>query len=421
MKNKKNLFVPFLDKKFEKYCIENFDFDGDGKISAEEALKVTKIDCSFNEIESLDGLEYFSNLTYLNCSGNEIKGLCIKNEKLEFLDCSLCDIDYLCVRHCPNLKFLNLEQNPYDEWLDLHCNTQLEELYLSDCGPIEVLVYQHFNINSLNDFEIDDGTGFTRWIKGKTDYDNCPFCMDESKVDIEFLPLNNNPGGSTSPDAIRFVDKQFELYILKHFDEKEIGYITNEQAKFITRIECPLHGIMSFDDLQYFPNLKYLNCSWNFASCIDLSPLHHLEVFISNFVRLTDIKIGTLPDLKCFENAFNSGFYATLDFRNCPKLERLAIQNTNCENIKLNQSVVPLSVLCNNDRIFRQIKSQIGQVVRDKNYYPDYTPMLYNKQINLEMDMSGMGEDNDCLLAYCCNFNSNYSNDFWARNGFCYS
>ena len=180
MVKKEKKFVAFIDKRFEQYCVENFDLDGDGKISEEEALKVLRIDCSCNEIESLDGLEYFRNLTYLDCSANNIKGLCIKNEKLEFLDCSSCDIDYLCVRLCPNLRFLNMSQNPYYcEWLDLHYNTQLEELHIYECISVLVLVDANFCLHSLEDYMIDDDVEFLVWTEEHRDLDVCPFCMDE--------------------------------------------------------------------------------------------------------------------------------------------------------------------------------------------------------------------------------------------------
>ena len=60
----------FADENFKAYCVENFDANGDGKITLEEAQAVTAIDCSGKNITSLVGIEYFSNLKTLNCSNN---------------------------------------------------------------------------------------------------------------------------------------------------------------------------------------------------------------------------------------------------------------------------------------------------------------------------------------------------------------
>ena len=60
----------FADPNFKAYCVENFDADGDGELTPQEALAVTAIDCSGKNIGSLVGIEYFSNLETLDCSGN---------------------------------------------------------------------------------------------------------------------------------------------------------------------------------------------------------------------------------------------------------------------------------------------------------------------------------------------------------------
>ena len=60
----------FADENFKAYCVENFDANGDGRITLEEAQAVTAIDCSGKNIASLAGIEYFSNLKALNCSDN---------------------------------------------------------------------------------------------------------------------------------------------------------------------------------------------------------------------------------------------------------------------------------------------------------------------------------------------------------------
>ena len=90
------LFVQFEDENFKAYCVENFDSDGDGKVSYAEAKVVTNIDVCNKGISSLKGIESFTNLTYLSCfsnpfnsSSNQLTSLDVsQNTALDLLYCN---------------------------------------------------------------------------------------------------------------------------------------------------------------------------------------------------------------------------------------------------------------------------------------------------------------------------------------------
>lgn len=104
--------VYFADEKFKSYCVENFDTDGDGRISKEEAAAITEIDCQEREITSLEGIKYMTALTTLNCRYNSIEGI---------LDLS----------GLKNLKTVNADHNFYSR-LDLSGCSALETLVAND-------------------------------------------------------------------------------------------------------------------------------------------------------------------------------------------------------------------------------------------------------------------------------------------------
>ena len=80
--------IEIPDANFNAYLLENFDADKDGAISLAEAKKIITIDCSGREIKSLDGIEKFENLEFLNCSNNQLFELELRyNKKLERLIC----------------------------------------------------------------------------------------------------------------------------------------------------------------------------------------------------------------------------------------------------------------------------------------------------------------------------------------------
>ena len=82
--------IVFSDAGFKNYCVTNFDTDGDGEISPYEAWFVTSIECSDSGLTSLEGIQFFSNLEYLDVSGNTLLSRLdvSKNTALASLDVS---------------------------------------------------------------------------------------------------------------------------------------------------------------------------------------------------------------------------------------------------------------------------------------------------------------------------------------------
>ena len=131
-----SLFVQFEDENFKAYCVENFDSDGDGKVSYAEAKVVTHIDVCNKGISSLKGIESFTNLTYLDCSSNPFSGSAnqltsldvSQNTALTVLKCYSNRLTSLDVRGCTALKQLWCSSNQLTS-LDVSHNTALELLY----------------------------------------------------------------------------------------------------------------------------------------------------------------------------------------------------------------------------------------------------------------------------------------------------
>lgn len=81
--------VNFPDANFKAYMVANFDLNKDGEISKDEASLITQIDCRKNNIQSLEGIEYCTTLTRLNCCWNQLTALDVsKNTALTRLECS---------------------------------------------------------------------------------------------------------------------------------------------------------------------------------------------------------------------------------------------------------------------------------------------------------------------------------------------
>ncbi|WP_069448339.1 leucine-rich repeat domain-containing protein [Vibrio scophthalmi] len=115
--------------------------------------------------------------------------------------------------------------------------------------------------------------------------------------------------GCTPPEKvsdIRFSDDNFEKCVL------DLGI---EELDQVTRLECSSMDIESADEIEYFPQLNYLDLSSNFLSQLDVSTnqkLQHLEVWAQLSKKgLESLTFGTLPDLT----------YLTLDGDNLTKTD----------------------------------------------------------------------------------------------------
>ena len=142
--------APIEDANFKAYCVENFDTDGDGEISTEEAAVVTSISCANKNISSLSGIQYFTALTSLDCSSNRLASLnvthntalvtlnCRSNNQLAFLNCSGCQLTSLDVYGCTILNALDCSHN------------QLGFLYVGDFYNLEWVDCSFNNIGAID-------------------------------------------------------------------------------------------------------------------------------------------------------------------------------------------------------------------------------------------------------------------------------
>lgn len=171
----------FPDPAFLQW-VEKKDRDGDGFLSQEELDAVTSMDLRKQGIRQLDGLEYFRNLEYLNCSENDLTALvledlpaltsltCNENASLETLDlsgapaleqlyCFHSALTELDLQDVPALTYLVWGGSPLQE-LDLSNSPELQVLHvlggdltsadLSHNPKLDMLLWNHTRIETLD-------------------------------------------------------------------------------------------------------------------------------------------------------------------------------------------------------------------------------------------------------------------------------
>ena len=109
--NKEN----FPDDAFRAY-VKQYDTTEDDKLSSEELSKVYNLSCVKKGVTDLKGIEYFTALTYLDVSKNEIEELDLSSlSNLNVLDCSKNKISKLDLTHQPRLIQLFCSDNQLEE------------------------------------------------------------------------------------------------------------------------------------------------------------------------------------------------------------------------------------------------------------------------------------------------------------------
>ena len=110
--------VNISEGNFKAYLVENFDADGDGEVSRQEAETVTKIVCYKLEISSLEGIASFPALDTLLCWKNRLTTLDIsQNTSLVCLVCMGNSMTNLNISHNVALTTLNCEYNELTSWI----------------------------------------------------------------------------------------------------------------------------------------------------------------------------------------------------------------------------------------------------------------------------------------------------------------
>ncbi|KAA6334588.1 Internalin-J [termite gut metagenome] len=132
----------FEDANFRTY-LNTFDKDENGSLSEAEILAVTRIVCTSRSIASLNGIEFFKNVTYLSCRDNQITSL-------DLSQCAKLDTLY-----CYNNQIVSLNASGLPLKLVSCYNNPITELNVSGCTNLVTLSFNTANfpnnvIESLN-------------------------------------------------------------------------------------------------------------------------------------------------------------------------------------------------------------------------------------------------------------------------------
>jgi Leucine-rich repeat (LRR) protein len=363
--------VNIPDANFKAALVGNdfIDTNFDDEIQCSEAAAYSGlIDVSYQGISDLTGIEAFSSLTDLDCSGNSIASLNLSgNTSLSWLQCIANNMTSINVTNCPNLSFFNcgnnlittidVSNNPLIQqlWafgnqltnLDLSNNNNILSLELNDNQLTNIDVS---NLLNLNDFRCANNNITTLDLSNNTllstivVFNNSALTsLNLKNIDVFAIGFLNATGntnlGCVSVDDVAnfnanwsaaidgittynfncdaFVnipDGVFKTALTTNsvINPNLDGEITfGEAANYTGSITVNNLGVSDLTGIEAFVNIVYLNCSNNTLSNLDLtsnSKLQNVNCSFNNLTTFATPLTNVFTDLNCSNNQISSIF-----------------------------------------------------------------------------------------------------------------
>ena len=333
--------IEIPDANFKAYCVENYDKDGDGEISMEEAYDITYVDVEGRPIRTLAGMEYFKNLIFLDCSTcTELEYLDVsENTALKSLACDSTGISSLDVSRNIDLQYLNCDFNRIST-LDVSSNKELRSLYC-----------RSNNISNLD-------------VSGNIVLEDL-FCVYNHLTSLDIshnVALVNLDCGNNNISELN-VDNNIVLKTLS----------------------CEINNLSALD-VSSNAEMFYLYCGHNNISELNVSQntvLQHLDCRNNNLLELDVSQNTMLTYLACDNNNLSE-----LDVRQNTLLSELWCHNNNISELDVRSNTSLINLGCNNNNLSELDVSQnaILSIL-----------LIYYNQIS-EIDVSG---NKELIELYC--------------------
>ena len=322
----------FPDANFRTYISTLTGVSVGSTISDAKLANVKEISADHLEISSLQGIEYFTELTELHCSDNQLTSLDVRwNTKLTSLNCNYNQLTSLdlgrntklkqlrCIHN--NLTSLSVSNNIY--LTVLHCpENQLTSLNVSMNTELTALSCDY---NQLTSLDVSKNTNLTTLDCNHNQLTS----LDVSKnTNLTELYCYNNQLTSLN------VSKNTKLTVL-YCDNNQLTSFDVSKNTELTQLQC-LNNQLTSLDVSKNTELSYLNCARNQLTSLDVSnntKLENLFCYYNNIGYLNLSKNKELVILNCKNNKIDQ-----LNLSNNTKLTELKCNDNRLTHLKLDNT-----------------------------------------------------------------------------------
>ena len=298
----------FPDPKFLIY-VRTFDKNNDNFLSDDELQKATDINVAGMGITSLQGIEYFTEVTKIRCGSN----------KLTWLDLS--KLHYLKTLWAQDNQLQSLIVSKYSDLNEITCDINQLDWYaikdLVESLPVAdpegtLRIYNTKSPNEHNTYRISSHIAAANekgWKVMSFDYTDL----------TEMVPLT----GEVVINEMNFPDEVFREYVSWNLDWDGDGILSVDEREWTTGIYVDDSEIADLKGIEFFPNLQSLWCQDNGLTELDLSKNPELLWLYLYSNDLTSLNISACTKLKELYCAFND--LEAIDVTNCTALEELDV------------------------------------------------------------------------------------------------
>lgn len=320
----------FPDDNFRAWVLAKVAGASDGTLTDAEIAKVKSIYCYTQSIADLTGIQYFTELTTLNCSSNNLTSLDVSAlTKLTTLTCSFNQLTSLstpnslvtlhCHRNklnslvltstnledlrCNNNNLTSLDLSNFTKLKTLRCGeNKLTSLDVSNCTLLTLLYCQ---TNSIVSLDVSNLHVLTDLICSENPLSSLKLPTDPSA-------LQSLNCGYSNLSSIDNLNDQSNLQLLDiyscQFESIDVSALKNLQT-----LNAPDNNISSLD-LTGLSNLSTVRIENNDMSSLTLSGNDALTVLITaGNPKLDLIDTSGAPNLVVLTNSSTSGAIVSLD------------------------------------------------------------------------------------------------------------
>lgn len=319
------------------------DSNSNGEIEVGEALELGYLDVSAAAIASLEGIEHFTNLVYLQCENNQLANLNVSMlAYLTNLDCSDNQLASLNLSGLTELQFLDCQFNQLSQLnadgitqlLDLNCSYNsitalglnvLEHLETLNCSnnlltsvSFTDLIYLETLDCSYNQLTTLDTTGLTsleslncssNWLASLTVNGLINFrtldCSNNQQVSLNLIGLPYLENLNCSSNQLSLINLN-NLTSLKSLNciNNQLGSLNLDGLTQLLHVYCSNNQVSALG-LEGLTQLITLETNNNQISVLDLDDLGALKYLYCNANLLTvlnPIGLDALLALSCSDN-----------------------------------------------------------------------------------------------------------------------
>ena len=169
---------------------------------------------------------------------------------------------------------------------------------------------------------------------------------------MSLVPMTAIAGtGDVAIDETNFPDLVFLNEVRDAFDKNKDGILSQAERESVDEIDVhgPDKGIKSLKGLEFFPNLKKLNCSYNFISNLDVSKNPNLEELVCYNNSFNTLDLSKNLNLKYIH--IYSTRMTTLDVSKNQKLEKLYCGHGDLKSIILSEKPNLKELSCDDNKL----------------------------------------------------------------------